>query len=581
MQTPCATDTPSHAGARTTSILVAVLLLILSFASTRSVLAQDSTPETLDNQLVDVTDEGTPATGATPEAAATPQAAGEDTLGTVLMSYEFEEMPPAPLTVRLLRMTLEPGATVPGHTHPGPEFNYVESGTLTAEVDGTAVVGAEGDEDPTEVTEAQTLDAGEWIMYPAESGMVLANGSEENVVLLSAVIHPVGSDIDSTITYTDGQPTDADFEGVSFVVLGDGLIQQFPAGGATVIVDELVLNDGRSVPGYSGPALLSKAAGVFAISATEGAVQVTSSASPQLQPNAIPGQEFTLADNDAAFFPSGYDAIDLTEDSGIVGFTRLLIQPEGELANGVATVTTIQPDTTEVADTVDVATGDGLGVGALIALNEDTVNVRAEPTTASDIVDTYPVGTQFELVGGPVEAEDFVWYEVVGVNNLSDVQGWLVTDFMDVIEPATGVATGQDDGSAGTGDLATTDDADESVVSALEGLDIDPEDEEADEALSALGGLDLDAADAEETPPPVTDLEVGAIVATVDENLRIRAEASASGTVIVAVATGTELEVIGGPEEADGFTWYEVQLVDDATVTGWVASNFLEVVEGE
>jgi uncharacterized protein YgiM (DUF1202 family) len=335
------------------------------------------------------------------------------------------------------------------------------------------------------------------------------------------------------------------------------------------------------VPGYSGPALLSKAAGVFAISATEGAVQVTSSAMPQLQPNAIPDQEFTLADNDAAFFPAGYDTIERAEDSGIVGFTRLLIQPEGELANGVATVTTIQPDTTEVAATDDVATGDGLGVGAVIALKEDAVNVRAEATTASDIVDTFPVGTQFELVGGPVEAEDFVWYEVVGVDNLADVQGWLVTDFMDVIEPATGVATGQDDGSAGTGDLAGTDDADASVVSALEGLDIDPDDAEADEALSALDGLDLDGAGAEETPPPVTDIEVGAIVATVDENLRIRAEASTSGDIIIAVATGTQLEVIGGPEEAEDFTWYQVQLVDDPTVSGWVASNFLEVVAGE
>ncbi|MDQ3523616.1 MAG: SH3 domain-containing protein [Chloroflexota bacterium] len=573
MQTPCATDTPSHAAARTTSILVAVLLLILSFASTPSVLAQDSTPETLDNQLVDVTDEATPATGATPESAATPQAVAEDTLGTVLMSYEFEEMPPAPLTARLLRITLEPGATVPMHTHPGPEFNYVVAGTLTAQIDGTAVIGAEGVDEPTEVTEAQSLGAGEWIMYPAESGMNLANEGEENVVLLAAVILPVGADIDTTITYTDGEPTDADFEGVSFVVLGDGLIQQFPAGGATVFVDELVLNDGGSVPGYSGPALLSKSAGVFAISATEGAVQVTSSASPQLQPNAIPGQEFTLADNDAAFFPAGYESIERAEDGGIVAFTRLLILPDGELANGVARVTTIQPDSAEVA--ADVDTGDGLGVGAVIALNEDGVRVRAEASTDSAIVDSYPAGTQFELVGGPTEGEDFIWYEVVGVGNLSDVQGWLVTDFMDVIEPTTGVATGQDDGSAGTGDLATTD---ESVVSALEGLDIDADIAEADEARAALGGLDLSGADAEDTPPPVTDLEVGAIVATVEENLRIRSEPNAGGAIISAVATGTELEVIGGSEEADGFTWYEVQLVDDAAVTGWVASNFLEVV---
>lgn len=579
MQTPCISDTPSHSGARSTPILVAVLLLVLSFASTPSAMAQDSTPDTLDNQLVDVSDEATPESVASPEAAATPQVSGEDTLGTVLMSYEFDEMPPAPLTVRLLRITLEPGASVPLHTHPGPEFNFVESGTLTAQIDGTAVLGAEGEVEPTEVTETQSLGVGEWIMYPAESGMNLANEGEEDVVLLAAVILPVGADIDTTITYTDEEPTDADFEGVSFVVLGDGLIQQFPAGGATVTVDELVLNSGDAVPSYSGPAMLSKSAGDFAISATEGAIQVTSSAVPQLQPNAIPNQEFTLATNDAAFFPAGYAAIERLEESGIVGFTRLLIQPDSELANGVASVTSIEPGSAEVAETDDGATGDGLGVGAVIALNEDAVRVRTEASTASDIVESYPAGTQFELVGGPVESEDFVWYEVVGVGSISDVQGWLVTDFMDVIEPATGVASGQDDGSAGTGDLAGTDEADQSIVSALEGLDVDGG--EADEALEALGGLDLGGDGAEDTPPPVTDIEVGATVATVDENLRIRAEASAGGAIITAVATGTELEVIGGPEEADGFTWYEVQLVDDATVTGWVASNFLEVVAGE
>lgn len=580
MQTPCATDTPSLARTRATSILVAMLLLGLSFALAPAISAQDSTPESDGNQLIDITDQAdaTPdATPdlATPEAAATPQA-GEDVLGEVLVSYDFEQMPEAPITVRLLRITLAPGATSPLHTHPGPEFNYVESGTLTAGIDGTAVVSVDGEQ--TEVTEPQELAVGDWILYPAGVGMNLANTGEDDLVLLSAVIHPVGADVETTVTYADGEPTDADFEGVSYVVLGDGLIQQFPAGGATVIIDQLAVGAEQPVPGFSGPAMLSKSAGVFAISATEGAVQVTRSAVPELRPNAIPDQEFTLDDNDAAFFPAGYEEIDRPDGDSILVFTRLLIQPEGELANGLATVTAIQPDAAEVAESDDAVAGDGLGVGAIVALNDDGVRVRTEATTASDIVESYPAGTQFELVDGPVEAEDFTWYQVVGVGSLSDVEGWLVTDFMDVIEPATGVATGQDDGSAGSEDTETAQDDAEADASALEGLEVPEDAGDAEGALSALEGLDLGGED-EETPPPPTGIEVGSTVATIDDNLRIRAEASSGGTIIETVPTGTELEVVGGPQEADGFTWYEVQLVDDATVSGWVASNFLEVVE--
>lgn len=538
MQRAFSTHPHPIAGARTTPILIAALLFSLVLALAPAATAQEATPEA----------DATPA--ATPEA--TPDEAEVDVLGDVLMSYDFDEIPPAPMTVRLLRITLAPGASVPMHNHPGIEFDLVESGTLTASTDGTAVVNVDGEE--TEVTEAQSLQAGSWIMYPPGVGMNLANESDEDVVLLSAVVLSVGAETESTITYTEGEPTDADFEGVSFVVLGDGLIQQFPDGPASIIVDQVSVSAGEAVPGFTGAALLSKVAGDFGFAADEGAVQVTRTETPQLQPNAIPGQEFTLANNDAAFFPSGYNAIERPDSDSDLTFLRLLIQPEGQLANGLASVTTIQPDTAGETADVPADEGDGLGIGAIVALTEDGVRIRADATTGSEIIDSFPAGTQFELTDGPVEGEDFTWYAVQGIGDLSDIQGWLVTDFMDVIEPAPADAQ------------QPADEVDETT----------PEAEE--EATEVAEEPEATATPEEAEAEPPADIAVGATVATTEDNVRIRDEGNLAGEIINAYPAGTEFEVVDGPVEADDFTWYQVEVVETGE-TGWTVVEFLEVVE--
>ena len=546
MQSALSTGTHHVTRSRTTPLVIALLVLSLLVAMTPAASGQEATPDAAASPIA------TPAADVT--IGATP-AAEADALGTVLMRYEFEEMPEAPMTVRLLRITLAPGASVPMHTHPGIEFDEVVFGTVTASTNDTMIVNRNGEQ--AEVSETVTLEPGSWVMYPEGSGMSFTNEGDEDVVLLSAVILSVGGETDSTITYTEGEPTDEDFEGVSFVVLGDGLIQQFPDGPATVIVDVLNLAAGEPVPPFSGAALISKQAGTLAFAVDEGQVQVTRTDTPQLQPNAIPGQEFTLNDNDAAFFPSGYEAIERPESDSDLALLRLLILPEADLANGVASVSTIQvEETAEGAEPAEP--GDGLGVGAVIALTEDLVNVRADATTDSEIVDTFPAGTQFEIIGGPVEGEDYTWYQVRGVGDLADVEGWLVTEFMDVVEPATGETQVPDEGTIDP----------EDVVDALP--------VPSDVATEDIGE-EPDATPAPVTPP-AGEIEVGATVETTDDNVRIRAEGNAGSDILAALPAGTQLEVIGGPEEADAFTWVEVEVVENG-LTGWTAVDFLEVVE--
>ncbi|CAN5637454.1 hypothetical protein BH23CHL2_BH23CHL2_20150 [soil metagenome] len=70
--------------------------------------------------------------------------------------------------------------------------------------------------------------------------------------------------------------------------------------------------------------------------------------------------------------------------------------------------------------TVEVANTDGAGV-----------NVRAEPTTGSDVLTIFLDGTQIQVIDGPVEAEDFTWWQITG-NEVA--AGWIVEEYLIVIE---------------------------------------------------------------------------------------------------------------------------------------------------
>ena len=243
---------------------------------------------------------------ASPEASpAAVQASDQDSVTTTgLFSYDLEAFPTAPVSIRLLRITLEPGASSPMHTHPGVELDFVESGTLTVTSDGEADV-ASGDSAPTRLALSNdTLSAGDTVVFPAGVGMNLQNTSDQPVILLSAVFHPVSEGVPS-LQYTDGEPAEGAFDGVSFQVLGDGIAQSFPAGPATINLETVEVPAGTDLPGQDGAALMSLVEGDMAFSVTEGDVQVSRAASPGLRPNAAPEQEFTLSAGDAAFFPAG------------------------------------------------------------------------------------------------------------------------------------------------------------------------------------------------------------------------------------------------------------------------------------
>lgn len=83
-----------------------------------------------------------------------------------------------------------------------------------------------------------------------------------------------------------------------------------------------------------------------------------------------------------------------------------------------------------------------------------------------------------------------------------------------------------------------------------------------------------------ETDEPETDegtttgeLAVGVTAALNTDGANFRSEPSTSGEVLQVLDNGTVVTIVGGPEEADGYTWWQIELEDGTT--GWIAGDFL------
>lgn len=58
------------------------------------------------------------------------------------------------------------------------------------------------------------------------------------------------------------------------------------------------------------------------------------------------------------------------------------------------------------------------------------------------------------------------------------------------------------------------------------------------------------------------------------DGLNLRAAPGLNGPIIAALPVGMRLTLLGGPAAVDGYSWYEVESLDQ-TLTGWVAGDFL------
>jgi hypothetical protein len=70
------------------------------------------------------------------------------------------------------------------------------------------------------------------------------------------------------------------------------------------------------------------------------------------------------------------------------------------------------------------------------------------------------------------------------------------------------------------------------------------------------------------------------ISGTEGEGLRLRRDPSLNGEIIYLGLEGEIFQVVGGPEEQDGYLWWKLTAPLNESRSGWAVSNYLEPVQG-
>ena len=359
----------------------------------------------------------------------TPAVPGQPSpLRETLFQAAFQSLPAPPAFIRLVRISLRPGASVPLHTHPGPEFGRVETGTLTVLVEGEVVV-AEPAEDGTQsapgippVGEEFPLPAGSQIVFPAGVPLSFSNRGSETVTFLAAVVLPAGNQRPPGAEWVDGTPGPGAFEGVTSLVLGDAVAPGWPAAPLAVVIDRLVLAPGESLPPRAGPTMLAVELGQFGFALVEGPqLQVSRGASgPQVA--ATPGTAYVLNPGDAVFFPGGMTQVPRPENDGVLVVLRLSVAPTGGAA---ASAGSSAAAPTGAAG----ATTAAFQAGATVVVTQSGVRLRDSPSTAGGVVAELGEGRELVVTGAPVEGDGIVWYPVSAADDPA-VIGFIAEEFL-------------------------------------------------------------------------------------------------------------------------------------------------------
>jgi hypothetical protein len=81
-------------------------------------------------------------------------------------------------------------------------------------------------------------------------------------------------------------------------------------------------------------------------------------------------------------------------------------------------------------------------------------------------------------------------------------------------------------------------------------------------------------------PPPQGVINIGAIVSvrgTGTDGLRIRDQPGLQGKILFVAIESEVFRVADGPQEADGYTWWQLVSPFDESVQGWAVSNYLGI----
>lgn len=348
---------------------------------------------------------------ATPAATAAP---GRELLLQATLAQTSDE----PASLRLIRITLEPGGRSPLHTHPGVEFGVVETGRLVVQVSGRAVVlpaeaGSEAGSEAVPEGVEVTLGPGDRIAYGAETGMTFRNPGPSTTTLLAATVLPAGPESPPGAAYPGGTPTAADAAGVTSQLLGEGVADRLPSGQSAITLERLTVGAGSGLPGYVGPVLVAVERGGLSGSVmrdgADGAAVDDEAAADDGEADATPAaaETFRLVAGEAIFLADGMaETPPLGGDGEVVllrlGVVSLADEPEPDEAEADETPTGNETPTSEAADD----DGDGAGdVGARVVVAVPEARLRAAPSVDAEVLAGLEQGRVLTVLG-PAETDD-------------------------------------------------------------------------------------------------------------------------------------------------------------------------------
>ena len=370
-----------------------------------------------------------------------PVRGADEISSTPLITAQLDQgaLPAPPAFLRLVRITLDPGAESPAHTHPGPEFGRIEAGTIAVTVNGPASIKQRSakEKDPFEPIESGkpiTLDKGDQIIYPTGTTITFKNNGDDQAEVLALVILPASDGHPDLITYTEATPTDESFAGVNSEILGDAIMTTIPGGNATVTLDRIQLKAGQSLPGSINPVLFSVESGDCQFTITGGQVQISRMHDPGADTSPTTDETIKLKNGDAMFFPNGLRTTSRGDNSAELDLLRVTVAPaagstEVLSQDGMGSIRFKVVEATATAGD-DGSNGSGdFSVGSSVYVNSVDVNLRDSPSLNGNQVTVLIYGQEMTIDAAPVEADGVTWYQV-HVTADASVAGYVSADFL-------------------------------------------------------------------------------------------------------------------------------------------------------
>jgi len=217
----------------------------------------------------------------------------------------------------------------------------------------------------------------------------------------------------------------------------------------------------------------------------------------------------------------------------------------------------------------------------LVAIS-DGIRVRAEPGLSGAIRGSVSTGDVVNQIGGPVSADGYEWIQV-SVQANRNLTGWAASEFFERAggtagwKPGNDVHVNSDDVNLrsgpglGNGAIASYDFGTNAVIvsgptnaDGYAWFQIDVSD--GTRGWMASSFLSPGRSSSGSGWPAGTRVHVN------DDNVNLRNNPGLGSTVIGTFDSGTNAGVIGGPQTADGFDWYNIGI---GGLQGWMAANFL------